>query len=101
MTAAVAVVAILVTGLVAAWLVHVSLRDSRTRERAWEKKELVWNQERQQLLDRIMYLADRPWGTPEARDEGMREEDERVYIDPVLQPLPTYEGYDFEPMGTV
>lgn len=100
MIAIIAVIAILVTGLASAWLVHVTLRDSRTRERAWEKKEQTWVSERQQMLDRIMYLADHPWNTPEQEVEDRYEPEPDIY-DPTMSALQTFEGYDFEPMGTV
>lgn len=36
------------------------------RERAFAREREVWARERGDLLDRIMYLADRPWTPPPA-----------------------------------
>lgn len=38
---------------------------STKRDREWQRKELRWEAERRQLLDRVMFLADRPWETPD------------------------------------
>jgi len=37
---------------------------SRLRDRSWERREQAWEKERRELIDRIMYLTDRPWQLP-------------------------------------
>lgn len=57
--AALATVAILAVAVI------VVMGDAlRRRERAWERKESTWSKERNELLDRIMYLSGRPWSPP-------------------------------------
>jgi len=34
------------------------------KERQWERKENAWLAERSQLLDRLMFIVDRPWQAP-------------------------------------
>ena len=39
-------------------------RSTRWYTRELERRERAWAEERATLLDRIMYLADRPWEQP-------------------------------------
>ena len=41
-------------------------RSTRWYTRELERRERAWADERKELLDRIMYLADRPWNEPPA-----------------------------------
>lgn len=81
-----AAASLLIISAVAVWVIWVVFRDSRSRERAWEKKEQAWGLERQALLDRIMYLADRPWELPPS-DETPDEPPPEPYEDPLQQPI--------------
>ena len=82
--------------LVTAYLIH---RDARSRERAWEREKASWAAERKELLDRIMYLADRPWETPQA--EASTWEPPLPEPDPLVVPIPMEERYDYSPVGSV
>ena len=98
MTIALAALTVLVVASVAAWVVSAVFRDSRSRERSWEKKETAWATERQGLLDRIMYLADRPWDVPQQQaDENPLPA--RESFDPLESPIES--EYDFYPQGVV
>lgn len=93
--------AFLLIALAGLWMMHVTGKDTRARDRAWEKKEAAWNVERQQLLDRIMYLADKPWETPQADEipEPEPHPDDIPY-DPTLRPIEAFD-LDYMPMETV
>lgn len=90
-----AILSLLCVAGVAGWVIHLTARDARTRDRAWEKKEHVWQQERQQLLDRIMYLANHPWDVPTPREEPEPYIDpDDIPYDPLMLPLePTTDDY--------
>ncbi len=75
-------------------------RLERERSRAWEKKEQTWAAEREQLLNRIMFMADRPWTTPPAQEEVYEPPPESY--DPLM--LPIDDGsfdYHTNPAGVV
>jgi len=61
----IAVVALVATVVVALAAIFVFARILLRRERAWERKEMGWQREREVLLDRVMFLADKPWQMPE------------------------------------
>jgi hypothetical protein len=70
----------------AAAVVAFSYDRDRRRERALERRERVWEQERKDLIDRIMYLTDKTWTIPPAdmqydglADLGVPEPDEVSY----------------------
>lgn len=50
--------------------------------RSHEKERAAWAAERKELLDRIMYLSDRPWGLPERESYAPKDlVKERYYLD--------------------
>jgi hypothetical protein len=75
-------------------------RLERGRDHAWEKKEQAWAAERQELLNRIMFLADRPWATPPAQEE-VAPPDPTSY-DPLMAPI-NDDSFDYyaNPAGVV
>jgi hypothetical protein len=99
MAYALTAVSLLVVSGVSVWTIWITIRDGRTRDRSWEKKETVWAVERQQLLDRIMYMADKPWEIPEMDTETVHEGEE--YVDPTMTPIELADYYDFQPSGRV
>jgi hypothetical protein len=102
MTVALAALTILVVASVAAWVVSVVFRDSRLRERAWEKKETAWALERQGLLDRLMYLVDKPWEVPELAVEPEPEQHpDDIPYDPTQRPIASDEQFPYYPAGVV
>ena len=101
MIAALAIVAVLAAATLSAWVVSVVFRDARTRDRAWEKKEAIWADERQQLLDRVMYLADHPWQMPGENEQEQVIDEEPLY-DPLQEPIPIGDYMlEVQPMGSV
>jgi hypothetical protein len=100
-TALVAIIAVVCVTGAAAWAVSVVFRDSRARDRAWEKKETAWAVERAGLLDRIMYLSNHPWESPPIDHEPPEPEPhpDDVPYDPTMRPLSS--EYDFYPSGVV
>lgn len=76
---------------------YVALRVAARSDRKHERREQAWSAERRELLNRIMYLSNRPWESPPIED---REIDTSNYadfeppVDPMLAPLPgEYDGY--------
>jgi hypothetical protein len=54
----------------------------RALERQLEYERRSVENERRELLDRIMYLVDRPWNLPPPRpDQPKPERKERLYLD--------------------
>jgi hypothetical protein len=51
--------------------------------RSHERERARWDSERRDLLDRIMYMADRPWTPPPIGEPTSLEElaKERYYLD--------------------
>lgn len=101
MSYALVAASLLIISAVSVWMIWLSFRDARTRDRSWEKKEQVWTQERQQLLDRIMYLSDRPWEMP-GSDQPETEPPPETSYDPLMQPI-LGEDFDYHanPAGVV
>lgn len=81
------------------YCVWSNARLERERNKAWEKKESAWTLERKDLVDRIMYMADRPWDGPAVSE--VIEYEEEIHIDPLMTPIPMDERYDFSPVGSV
>ncbi len=82
-----------------AWTVKLVASDARTRDRAWEKKEASWAAERDQLLNRIMFLAGNPWQEHVAEEVEPEADDPDAPYDPTMEPIRS--EYDFYPSGTV
>jgi hypothetical protein len=80
-------------------LVYFMDREGRAKARAWDRKEMAWSSERKELLDRIMFLADRPWREPPRVED--EPEDTREELDVLQQPIPLDEMFDFSPAGRV
>ena len=48
-----------------------------------ERERERWDRERAELLDRIMYLSDRPWGPPPAPPVSIETpKKEKLYLEP-------------------
>ena len=80
MTTYVAIVGILALAIFGLWVLDSSYR---RRERAFDRREVAWLEERRQLLNRVMYSQGKPW-------EGPPEEDfvEPPYVQPeIVDPL--------------
>lgn len=58
---------------------HEKALDDLRRAHAREREE--WLRERRDLLDRIMYMADRPWTLPETPAVESPQEEPEVTID--------------------
>lgn len=54
----------------------------RQRERQWERREQAWERERKQLLDRVMYLSDRPWEPPPPGPEPFQFNEPQLIMAP-------------------
>ena len=82
-------------------IAYAFLREFGSRSRAWERKEAAWTAERKELLDRIMYLADRPWEVPQdaVEDEPDVHPDDIPY-DPLMRPIEDFD-YHSSPSGVV
>jgi hypothetical protein len=64
--------------------VFVLRRTHMAAIRAHERERARWDTERRDLLDRIMYMADRPWSPPPIQFETPALEGlakERYYLD--------------------
>lgn len=61
----------------------------RRRERAAERRERVWELERKDLLDRIMFLTDKTWSIPPA---------EAYSATTVLPPVPLSDEVSYDPL---
>jgi hypothetical protein len=97
---AISIIGFLVLAGFCIYCVWNNARLERDRSRAWDKRENAWAQERSQLLDRIMYLSDRPWDPPtQTEDEPLPDPVEEPY-DPTLIPLETLESIVY-PAGVV
>lgn len=77
MTAVILSLAILAISVAAIFAGHSMLR---SQQRAFDRKEQAWLKERAELLDRLMYLSDRPWREPEPVHSMI----------PDVEPEPTY-----------
>lgn len=64
----VTIVALLVVLAASAFALQLHYRTSAARERTWRQKETVWEKERGDLLDRIMFLAGHPWEMPQSNE---------------------------------
>ena len=58
------IAALLVCGTLALAVISLVERSRASAARAFARREHVWETERAAMLDRIMYLADKPWGEP-------------------------------------
>lgn len=94
-------VGLVLLSLAQAWLIFSMREGQRLRDRIAETRERLWAQERKDLLDRIMYLADKPWESPPLPTPVV--EDETLYVDDALdEPLPMIMDYgDFAPVERV
>jgi len=77
--------AILAPLLLALFVVWVSLTTMKTRERAFERREQAWLAERKELLNKIMYLAEKPWEGPEVKAEEQPPSPPSEVVDPILE----------------
>lgn len=82
--AIVGILAVAIFALYAQELAH------RRRERASERREAAWLEERRQLLNRLMYMANHTWEEPPP--PIMPDRDETLYlpteiIDPLSEPV--------------
>jgi hypothetical protein len=57
---------LLVVAVLAGGVIALAFDSVRRRERAWERRERAWETERQDLLNRIMFLTDKTWTIPPA-----------------------------------
>lgn len=75
---------------------YVALRASARSDRKHERREQAYAAERRELLNRIMYLSNRPWESPpiEQGVDTSEYADFEPSVDPMLAPLPgEYDGY--------
>ena len=59
-----AVLALLLVGILAGGLVLLMTEALKRAQRQNERERMHWERERTELLNRIMYLSDRPWSPP-------------------------------------
>src|SRR5262245_8983246 len=89
MAAALAVLCLFLTGAAAIYWIR---KDAREWQHAWKRREEQIAVERRDLIDRIMYMADRPWQLPPSEQPT---EDAEPYVDDALdEPLPAVIDYD-------
>jgi hypothetical protein len=69
-------------------LLNEQRKGQRLRDRIYETRERAWEHERQQLLDRIMFMADRTWSPPPMPDVLDEDPESVVEEDALDVPIP-------------
>jgi len=59
----------------------------RRRERAFDRRERAWEEERRQLLNRLMYAQGKPWEGPPEHAEVFPTIEEPTVVDPLMEAL--------------
>lgn len=81
------IIALVVVGVVALGTCTLLAQILRYRERTWERKEASWLKTQADLINRVMYLTDRPWmGPPEVPQMEITQED-KLLIYPDMEVL--------------
>lgn len=92
------ILAIVLAGWIATIIVGVQAIDRMRR--ASERQMQQWSAERRDLIDRVMYMAEKPWMLPPM--EQVDEEVEEYVDDAVDTPIPMTEFLDeIDPAGRV
>lgn len=79
-----AIVAPLVVAIFAVWM---SFSAQRQRARECERRESAWQLERRDLLNRIMFLSEKPWEAPEVKAEPQPPSPPSEVVDPLLEAI--------------
>lgn len=79
--------ALIVVGVVSIAVCGLTVQMLRWRERAWDRKEHAWETERRDLLNRIMYLTEKPWDGPQIEYAAQVEQPEPLLMYPDMDVL--------------
>ncbi len=80
----ISVIALLTVAVIAVGITGAAFSLLRSRERSWERRERAWDTERADLLNRVMYLAQKPWQGPPEIEEPPPPLEEDFFYDPLM-----------------